>query len=290
MRGPLCRLVLICGLLLLAAAPAWAEALRSEPHCQVGLFCLRAEREGEAVALRLESFGDRLLTLVIRVEADRLEGPDEPLRLVLRQSGDQILARYRIAKPGAWKLAWDYSFHPGEAPAPHNPESPYRLPYPPGAAYRVIQGAEGAFSHQGAESQAIDWAMPEGSPVTAARAGRVLGLRDGQPDILPGGGPDPALKGQENYIWIEHRDGTVGQYLHLQAGSFLVREGEEVAAGQPLARSGNSGFSSQPHLHFQVSSVTEPAAPEAFETFPLLFDLGDGRGGQPLSTGESYGR
>ena len=49
-----------------------------------------------------------------------------------------------------------------------------------------------------------------------------------------------------------HSDGTTGEYFHLERGSVQVRVGERVARGQRLARSGNTGFSTAPHLHFGV--------------------------------------
>jgi len=46
--------------------------------------------------------------------------------------------------------------------------------------------------------------------------------------------------------------GVYAALAHLRRGSVLVRPGDRVAAGQPLAACGNSGNSSEPHLHFQL--------------------------------------
>lgn len=51
---------------------------------------------------------------------------------------------------------------------------------------------------------------------------------------------------------ILHDDGTMGVYLHMMKGSVTVREGQRVGAGSPIARSGNTGNSTGPHLHFVV--------------------------------------
>jgi murein DD-endopeptidase MepM/ murein hydrolase activator NlpD len=55
-----------------------------------------------------------------------------------------------------------------------------------------------------------------------------------------------------NYVLIRHADGTLGHYCHLQKGGVLVKVGQTVTAGEPIAHSGNTGFSTGPHLHFCV--------------------------------------
>lgn len=122
----------------------------------------------------------------------------------------------------------------------------YRYPLPwVGGPFRISQGPNGAYSHGGARSRyAIDIAMPEGTPIIAARSGTVIKTENSQ----TGRGANPS----GNFVRILHDDGTMGVYLHLQQGSVSVKEGERVAVGTPLGRSGNTGNSTGPHLHFVV--------------------------------------
>jgi len=147
---------------------------------------------------------------------------------------------------------WNYSFtnyhNLGSSEAIHDDSYRYSLPYAPGSSFRVSQGYDGKFSHKGSNRFAIDWRMPEGTPVHAARGGFVVKVKD---DSDRGGG-DVKFDTFNNYVLIRHDDGTLGQYCHLKKGGVKVREGDVVNDGDLLAHSGNTGFSSGPHLHFSV--------------------------------------
>ncbi|WP_432042782.1 M23 family metallopeptidase [Streptomyces cadmiisoli] len=61
-----------------------------------------------------------------------------------------------------------------------------------------------------------------------------------------------------NHLVLDLGDGTYALYAHLRHGSLTVREGERVPAGRVVARCGNSGNSSEPHLHFQLMDAPDP--------------------------------
>jgi murein DD-endopeptidase MepM/ murein hydrolase activator NlpD len=124
----------------------------------------------------------------------------------------------------------------------------YSLPYKPGSTYRVTQGYDGSFSHKGSNKYAIDWKMPEGTPVYAARGGLVVKVKD---DSDQGGG-SVEFDRFNNYVLIRHPDGTLGHYCHLRKGGVKVASGQNVQTGDLIALSGNTGFSSGAHLHFCV--------------------------------------
>jgi len=122
----------------------------------------------------------------------------------------------------------------------------YAWPWRQGVYY-VTQGAGGDFSHNTPKGRyAVDIAMPEGTPIAAARAGTVVDIENGQ----LGHGPSPS----GNFVRIAHEDGSQSAYLHLRRGSVKVRPGERVDVGTPLAESGNTGRSTGPHLHFVVQA------------------------------------
>jgi len=122
----------------------------------------------------------------------------------------------------------------------------YAWPWRQGIYY-VTQGAGGDFSHNTPKGRyAVDIAMPEGTPIAAARAGTVIEVENGQ----FGHGPSPS----GNFVRIAHEDGSQSAYLHLRRGSVKVRPGERVEVGTPLAESGNTGRSTGPHLHFVVQA------------------------------------
>jgi murein DD-endopeptidase MepM/ murein hydrolase activator NlpD len=87
-------------------------------------------------------------------------------------------------------------------------------------------------------------------PVLAAADGVVVAAQDGLPDTPPNRPRLGSLYG--NLVVIDHGHGEFSLYGHLREGSVRVKVGDVVAAGDRLARTGSSGMSTEPHLHFQV--------------------------------------
>ena len=174
--------------------------------------------------------------------------PRKPIRRVipLRTSVRLVqLTATQAARPLAYIPRLKYSL--GD---PSGTAKAYRYPLPwRGGPFRISQGANGQYSHFGPKSRyAVDIAMPEGTPIIAARGGVVVKTENSQ----SGRGSHPS----GNFVRVLHDDGTMGVYLHLKQGSVHVREGQRVAVGSALALSGNTGNSSGPHLHFVVQRNT----------------------------------
>jgi murein DD-endopeptidase MepM/ murein hydrolase activator NlpD len=152
-----------------------------------------------------------------------------------------------VGEDPALRIAWKAAL--GSPDAVHTPALPYRVPFGVGSTFQISQAYPVRITHTTAESQyAVDIALPDGTPVYAAREGIVMNTRH---DSYRGA-PSPVMLDQANFIEILHSDGTIALYAHLHWDSIRVRMGEHVARGQYLADSGNTGFTSGPHLHFAV--------------------------------------
>jgi murein DD-endopeptidase MepM/ murein hydrolase activator NlpD len=121
----------------------------------------------------------------------------------------------------------------------------YDLPFEKGARHRIVQGYGGLFSHK--HIAALDFDMPEGTAVLAAREGIIYAYKDDSNE----GGPFPSYEKKANFIIVKHNDGSFGCYWHLKKNGVAVKKGA-VSKGQLIGYSGSTGFTLFPHLHFSV--------------------------------------
>lgn len=121
----------------------------------------------------------------------------------------------------------------------------YDLPFKAGSKHKVVQGYGRMFSHK--YKAALDFSMPEGTPVYAARGGVLYSFKGDSDE----GGPFSKYSKKANYIIIRHDDGSFGCYWHLQKNGIAVKKGM-VDKGQLIGYSGSTGFVLRPHLHFAV--------------------------------------
>jgi murein DD-endopeptidase MepM/ murein hydrolase activator NlpD len=165
---------------------------------------------------------------------------------------------------------------PTKAEAAADTSHIYTLPYPKGVAHLLIQGYRSKFSHRG--RLGLDFKMNKGSLITAARSGIVVRAVDS----FSKGGLNKKYLGRANQIVIRHEDGSQAMYAHLRKGGALVKVGDTVQTGQPIARSGSVGYSAFPHLHFIVWGPT----PRGRTQLPTRFHTA--KGIQYLRAGRWY--
>ncbi|MDQ2095080.1 M23 family metallopeptidase [Rhodalgimonas zhirmunskyi] len=119
--------------------------------------------------------------------------------------------------------------------------------------------------------------MESGVAALAAAPGRVVGLRDGQPDGAYLKDPD-STKGREcgNGVVIDHGDGWQTQYCHLRRGTLSVKVGQQVTTGTPLGQVGLSGNTEFPHVHLSVrhdGKTIDPFDPDGTAVCALASDV-----------------
>ncbi|HET9939931.1 MAG TPA: M23 family metallopeptidase [Candidatus Eisenbacteria bacterium] len=112
-----------------------------------------------------------------------------------------------------------------------------------------------------------------GAPVFSVASGTVAAAHDGEPEEVPGAMP----KGKTistatgNYVIVDIGSRRYAVYAHFKTGSVRVRAGQHVAEGDVLGLVGNSGNTSNPHLHFHVSDRASPLSsvglPYVFKRF-----------------------
>jgi hypothetical protein len=279
LRNP--RPILLAGAiaLLSAALPGWADASLAYPRVDRGGGSRRVEHppqgipranrrmipapsEPHAIArLRVEPvdggylvWADNVLAGPIEVMLSAAGGvplrsdPELPARASVPAGSSALMARLVLPSGRSGNLPLILSGIPGSSNA--RPRDIEYLPPLQQAGNRIDQGFDGQFSHDDEQNRyALDFAADIGTPVVAARAGTVMQVEAG---FRMAGEKKEAFAGHANFVRILHDDGSMALYAHLRTGGVLVRVGEQVQGGQQIALSGNTGFSTGPHLHFSV--------------------------------------
>lgn len=179
-----------------------------------------------------------------------ISSPPLPQRFVVGPGKSTDLFDVRGAETTqSWRFTLKYQYLIGEPLVNYVSSTPYLPPISPNSRFRITQAFNGQFSHQDKQNRyAVDIVMPVGTPIHAARSGVVLEVEN---DYFKGG-TQQAYANKANSVRILHEDGSMAVYAHLQLETAQVHPGLEVQAGELIAYSGNTGYSSGPHLHFAV--------------------------------------
>jgi murein DD-endopeptidase MepM/ murein hydrolase activator NlpD len=288
-----CVAALLCGILLLAAAEAslgqsafkyrdangqwiFTDEGNGTPAAAQS-FNLPHDSEPPSISVRRDDAPGRtrlvatnLCLCTARIQAQIEQSTVSDVRAgarfvaVLAAGEARALLDVPAGATGKEVLRYRWTASLGSPDAQHYPSRPYRAPFALGATFPVTQAYPTHITHASPDSRyAVDFALPDGTPVYAAREGTVINLRH---DAFIGA-LDPTLVDRANVIEILHADGTIAVYAHLHWDSIRVHVGQQVAVGEYIADSGNTGFTSGPHLHFAVwrnSPVGEIAVPVLF--------------------------
>lgn len=236
--------------------------------------------------LRLVADNRFYAPMQVSIEFESIEGvdyphPDDDLRWVVPARSQLVLLDLPlISSVDPPSVQYRYDYVPGDPAVQPDSSVSYRLPYAVGAAYTISQTYPEVTTHRALDSvYAVDFVMPVGTDVLAARDGIVFDVVAHNFKNGTNAGRYAALA---NLVRVLHDDGTYAVYAHLNWNTIRVSPGDRVEAGAYIADSGNTGFSSGPHLHFAV----QHNGGMRLESLPVHFRTTDGDTVQP-TTGAS---
>lgn len=236
----------------------------ADPTPMVSMRKLGIEREPEYSFIN-NIWGPVELELRLHDAENITSEPPLPARLVLPGQTEKRLLKISATDPGkgfSFRLSYKQMIGPPLEKLPV--EIDYYPPFPLGLQFPISQGFDNDVTHSKPPNQyAVDIVMPIGTPVLAARAGKVMDMEDD----FHGAAQKERFLTRSNQIRILHDDGTMAVYAHLQPNSLRVRQGAKIARGQWIANSGNTGYSNGPHLHF----VIQLNAGMSLESLPFRF-------------------
>jgi hypothetical protein len=131
-----------------------------------------------------------------------------------------------------------------------------------------------------------------GADALAVADSIVVAVKDGIPENVPGANSRAVPITLEtvggNHVILDLGNGHFAFYAHLQPGSLRVKSGDKVRRGQVLGLVGNSGNSTEPHLHFHISNANSPLSSEGLPyAFPAFQVQGKGWGWKPEAGGSA---
>jgi murein DD-endopeptidase MepM/ murein hydrolase activator NlpD len=239
-------------------------------------FSVESVRNGKEHVVLAINKGPAPVSVKVRLtEAENL-GSDRtwPVIMVVRPYSKLPLARlFSADTTHGYRFRYQSIYQLGDYSALHDPNALYSMPYEDEKTFLITQAPNGPITtHTEPHSHnAVDIAMPEGTPVLASRDGIVIEAVGHHVY----GGKEDGLRGKANRVRVLHDDGTIASYLHLTPNGIAVRVGQLVEDGDLIGYAGSTGYSSGPHLHFSVNKTMRTNDGFSNISVPINFYVGN---------------
>ncbi len=229
-----------------------APRVRDDGDPRSGLYLAKAERGDWRVELHIDDAGQ-----IIGLHLTEPPPPEPPVK--------DVAIPLALPVRGKWVVAWASDI------AEHNPHTNKEQRR---AADLVIVGEGG--KHFKTDGKKNDDYLAYGKEALAMADGTVVTVVDGIPENVPGA--IDSLFSPGNMIVVEHAGAVFAVYAHLQPGKMRVKVGAKVKQGAVLGAVGNSGNTSEPHLHVHLQDAASLEA--AWGVNPVFPNVSVSRGGQ----------
>lgn len=240
--------------------------------CIIFISCSKEKKKPSFISFKLENDSIYVMAkretnfpLVLKIE-DRISNKIELLDF--KNRFDKTILTFSQSKVDTNYVIKNYIFSLFHGPSNlkrYDTLYNYGLPFVKGKRYKVLQGNNGSFSHNKKTSRyAIDFKMNIGQEICAIRDGLVINVKD---QFNKNGTSNKYLT-KANLILVLHNDGTYVQYGHLKKNGVLVKIGDTIKKGQIIGYSGNTGMSTEPHLHFTLYKPTK----NGLVSIPFILD------------------
>ncbi len=216
--------------------------------------CLYRVKKGDVFQVYARNVSHHEISVEVEFQLENIRPEQGRVQShVVASNSEVLLTQLHIIDPNK-RASYEYAYRyqNGNIDAQHDDSVIYHLPYTPGQSYYVGQSCNTNGTHKGDSNRhAIDFIMPIGTPIHAAREGVVVDYYR----LSNSGGVSSLHLDKGNFIEIRHSDGTIANYHHLRLMGVKVEKGQFVEKGELIGRSGNTGFSTGPHLHFVVTKL-----------------------------------
>ena len=215
------------------------------------------------ISATMSAISPKTATLVL---ANDSQAPQAVLVKIFNQHPHKLVSEIAVNVPASSRVSVDAEALPGEAFArpiswqynymdgkfvSADIDNNFQLPFGVGVNVRACQTPDGPITTHHERINAIDFCAAEGTPIVAAKDGVVIEVVD----FYTEGGKRLELLPKINKVVIMHDDGLQTFYGHIYPNSAKVKVGDNVIKGQEIAQVGNVGYSSGPHLHFEVIEI-----------------------------------